>query len=141
MSNNSKIKVKIHSLIPNDTIMEPEFTCDYLAFKSSFDVDSYIGNEFNFEKFINNDIAKYINSSVKSAENDDIEKFKVYVYPDHKSMISCLENNAFLDFYINDKIDSSIELPDGGILHIKNQGLESLEIELITNNIINKNGN
>jgi hypothetical protein len=121
--------------------LEPEFTCDYLAFKSSFDVDSYIGNEFNFNKFITNDISKYINSSVKSSTAEDIERFMVYIYPDHKSMFSCLENNSFLDFYNNNKIDRTIALPDGGILHIKNQETESLEIELITNNIINKDGN
>lgn len=127
-----RINFNIISLIPGDN--EPGYECDYLAFKSSKDINSYIGDEFDFINFYNNELIKDIESSAKNYEvnNLDIEKYMVYIYPNHKSMMSFLESGSNIQLFDNDKLKKNISLPEGGILNIINQEAQDLEVKLIT---------
>ena len=126
-----RIKLQIMSLIPGAG--DSGFECDYLAFKSSKDINSYIGDEFDFLNFYNNELI----SSAQNIEinNLDIEKYMVYIYPNHKNMMSFLESGSNVQLYENEQLKKTITLPEGGILNIINQESQNLEVKLITKKI------
>jgi len=131
------------SLIPKAE-SESSYECDCIAFKSSKDINSYIGDEFDFLNFYNKDLLKQIESSSRELDSvDDEEKYMVYVYPNHKSMMSILERGSNIKLYDKEVLKYSFKLPEGGILNIVNNESEEirkttgLEVKLITNKIEN----
>ncbi|MFH1052000.1 MAG: hypothetical protein V1779_13855 [bacterium] len=131
-----KIKFQIISLIPGD--YDSSYNCDCLSFKSSKDIDSYIGNEFDFVDFYNKDFIKQIETSAREIDNiDNEEKYMVYVYPNHRSMMSILERASNIQLFDNEHLTKKFLLPEGGILNILNKDSGDLEVELITNKIEN----
>jgi len=131
-----KINFQIISLIPGD--YETDYECDYLAFKSSKDINSYIGNEFDFVNYYNKDLIKHLVSATREINDvDNEEKFMVYVYPNHRSMMSILNRASNIQLFENDRLKKKFNLPEGGILSIVNNDNGNLEVELITNKVEN----
>ncbi len=131
-----KINFQIISLIPGE--YESSYDCDCLAFKSSKDINSYIGDEFDFVDFYNTDITKIIDSSTKEINSlDEEEKYMVYVYPNHRSMMSILERASNIQLFENDQLKQKFMLPEGGILNIVNKDNDKLKVEIITNKVEN----
>ena len=138
MANDNKINLKVISLIPGQNPEDNTMNCDYIAFRSSKDINSFIGNDFNFLDFYNNTLIKNISesSSGKAMESlDDKEKYMVYVYPDHKNMLSMLAHESYVEVYDNDKLSKKITLPKGGLLNVIKDENQNLEIKLIAKKI------
>ena len=142
MIDKSKIKFRILTLIGLDKQSPDIELCDYLSFKSSKDINSYIGNEFNFIDFYNNELTGYFEGSNMSSINniDDKEKYMVYIYPEHKNMMGFLEEGSFIELFEKEKLINRIDLPEGGILNIRNEESSELGVELIAKKIDKKNG-
>jgi len=131
-----RINFQIISLIPGN--YESSYDCDCLAFKSSKDINSYIGNEFDFVNFYNNDVTRIVASSAKEINSlDDDEKYMVYVYPNHRSMMSILGRASNIQLFDNDQLKQKFMLPEGGILNIVNKDDDELKVEIITNKVEN----
>lgn len=139
MTENSKIKVSVLSLIPNDEISN-EIICDSIAFKSMTDINSYIGNEFDIDNFVNSDLKELLQSSENAIAVSEEQKYMVHVFPNHRNMFCCLGANSVIDIYDSETIVSSFVMPHGGLLSVTNNAEKFLDIEVITNNIANKNG-
>ncbi len=138
MKNDNKINLEIISLIPLKDEEKKSFECDYFSFRSSKDINSFIGNEFDFLDFYNNNLIKNLSesSSGKALDSlDDKEKYMVYIYPNHKSMLSMLEQESYIEIYENDKLSKKITIPSGGLLNILNKEDSNLEVKLIAKNI------
>jgi len=138
MKNDNKINLEVISLIPLMDDKIKSFECDYISFRSSKDIDSFIGDEFNFLDFYNNNLVKNLSesSTAKTLESlDDKEKYMVCIYPNHKSMLSILGQESFIEIYDNDKLTKKITIPSGGLLNIVNKEDDNLEVKLIVKNI------
>jgi len=131
-----RINFQIISLLPGN--YEPSYDCDCLAFKSSKDINSYIGEGFSFVDFYNQDLSKHLGGTPGAMDKvDEEEKYMVYVYPNHRSMMSILERASNIQLFDNERLTKNFVLPEGGILNVKKQDSGDLEVELITNKVEN----